>query len=843
MSEQQNSTVEVEQQGSKSTSLVGDQAQIFQIEGDLHYHEATRQAVKSKVCPPSTIPEPGILIEREQLLQDIEPFFRQNSFKVLLIEGLGGIGKTVFAAHTCRTFRQAFQDVYWGICCAQSSAERFCQELYSVFTRHDPALQQQGVDDREFSLQDRIHDILQRLEQYKLLLVFDNFHTLLDRNGHFQDVEIEMFFQQLIQAGHQSKLLLISRRSLLLLRQPAGISIKKRLGGLTLAGTKILLNTLGMQIPSEQAQDLHYKVGGHPLALRVLADLYERGCSLHRIMSEPFQELAHESRELCDEFFSWIWERMTVEECEVLQGFCTFRLPIPVQAVNMLSAVLPDLQNDPAEIMAIECIVRFLYEHCLLERIQEQEQCYTYVVPGLVRDVVLQSMTKPQQQTYHFKAAMYWIAEENSHNQENFDENQGREEAIYHSLQAGEIKQAIQLSLSLSEDLCRRGSALMAQKILLDIEKVLVTDEDRAVSYNQLGNIAMLQGDCARALQWYFQARHLWQGLEHQKGIAIVDNNIGTAYSVRGEYTEALRWYTNTKTLFEQLPQQEPGLATSYNNLGFVHACLGQYALALQYHEQAREIQQRLHLEADLASSYNNIGFLYDSQQEYDLALDYYEQARQIREWLGLEADLAESYNNIGAVHAAQEQYETALNYYQKAHDILERLGLEVNLARCYNNIGLVYTKQGNLSSALEFYEQARAIQQRLELDVDLAKTYNNIGVAYAYQEDETAREIALGYYERAREIQERLELETYLALTLSNIGQIYYQRREYQQAKHVLERALAIRKKLHEWDLEPDMTVLEQIQCSLYQENRWKSGLFKRLSHYFNFMYRRKEL
>lgn len=839
LNEQQNPTVEVEQQGAKSTSLVGDQAQIFQVEGNLYYHDIGRQTTKSNVCPLSTIPEPGILIEREQLLQEVEPFFRQTSFKVLLLEGLGGIGKTVFAAYACRMYRQEFQGVYWGSCCSRSSAERFCQELYSVFSRHDPVLQRQEEEDRELTLQDRIYDILQRLEQHKLLLVFDDFHTLLDRNGRIQNAELEMFFQQLIQAGHQSKLLLISRRSILLLHQPAGISMRKRLVELTHSGTITLLERLGMQVSSEQAYALHQKVGGHPLALRLLAELYERGCSLHRILSEPFQELTRESRELCNECFDWIWERLQTEEYEVLQGVCTFRLPIPLDAVNIPGRELADLQNESAEISLLESIVQFLYEHCLLERQQEEDEKCTYATPGLVREVVFHSLTKPQQQARHFKAAMYWITEENGRNSGNCEKTQGWEEAIYHSLQAGEIEQAIKLAISLSEDLRRRGFALMAQKILLDIEKILITDEDRAASYNQLGNIAILRGDHTRALQWYFQARQIWEGLEHQEGLAIVDNNIGTVYSVRGEYTEALHWYANTKNIFEQMQQQEPGLATSYNNLGFVHACLGQYALALQYHEKARDIQQRLNLEADLASSYNNIGFLYDSQKKYSLALEYYEQARQIREWLGLEADLAESYNNIGAVYAAQEEYETALNYYQKAHAILERLGLEVNLARCYNNIGLVQTKEGDLASALESYEQARAIQQRLGLDVDLAKTYNNIGVAYACQEDEASTEIALTYYERAREIQERLELDTYLALTLSNIGQIYYQRRDFQRAKYALERALAIRKKINEGDVEPDMTVLEQIQNNLCQESRWNIRMFKRLSRYFKLMYR----
>ena len=266
MSEQRNHAIDVEQQGSKSTSLIGDQARIFQIEGNLYYQEAASNKATPRVYPPSPIPEPGILLDREQELMEVEPFFRQNAYKVLMLEGLGGIGKTAFAAYACRTFRQEFQDIYWGYCSAQSRVERFCQELYSLFARHDQASQHLFCAEQGFSWQDRLHDIVQWLDHYKFLLVFDNMETLLDRDGRIHNAESEGFFQHIIQAGHQSKLLLISSRSILFLRQPAGIRMKKRLGGLTAAGTKIFLEKLGMELVYEQVQSLHDKVGGHPLA-------------------------------------------------------------------------------------------------------------------------------------------------------------------------------------------------------------------------------------------------------------------------------------------------------------------------------------------------------------------------------------------------------------------------------------------------------------------------------------------------------------------------------------------------------------------------------------------------
>ncbi len=813
--QQQKHNIEVEQQGQKSTSLVGDQAQLFQVEGDLYYQEAGSQEAQQPVFPPSPIPDPGIFSGREYLLSDIEQFFRQNSAKVFLLEGMGGTGKTVFAAYICRKFRQHFQDIFWETCLESSNFERFSKDLSGFFARTEEIRLNSMRNETGLPLQTQMHVLLQKLGQQHYLLVFDDFQVLLDHSGRIRNPDVDLFFRQLIQGGHQSKLLLISRRSIVLQRQPAGVSIRKRIIGLKLTSARTLLNKLGMPLSPEQFRALYNKIGGHPLVLRILADLYDRGFPLQQLLTTPFRELSRESGELCNDLFSDVWKIIKSEDIEVLRWLSTYRRCVPLEAINIFGSKPRYGQESFSHLPSLQTIVRFLNEHCLINVKKTRYNQEVYTVPHIIREFVFRGLTKQVQQEYHARVANYLVSSGEAKHPLTLEELREQKEAIYHFCRADQRKKASKLALSLSDRLCRCGLGEMAKTVLLKTARADLSDEDLATGYNHLGNVCVLQGNYSQALRHYKRAYAIHQRLGSEKELAMVDNNIGTVYAFSGEYSFALIYYEKARKILKRLQLQEK-LATCYNNIGCAYASLGKNLKALAYHEQALEIQESLKLDVDLANTYNNIGFIYDCYGDHNLALSYYEQARKIQERLGLEVDLAASYNNIGGVYAAQNEFDKALHYYTQAQEILERLKLEVNLARSYNNIGILYTKQGEFALALQHYEQAREIQERLGLRVDLAQTYNNIGLVYASRRSVAHHVHALEYYERAREIQEQLGLEAPLAITLGNMGHIYYHQGEYKKAEQVMNRVIEVRKKLNLPGLENDMALLKQIRRAL---------------------------
>jgi tetratricopeptide (TPR) repeat protein len=815
----------VQQDGEKAASLIGDQPQVFQIDGNFYYQAPPASSAQHDFFPPALLPDPGIFVGRTHLLAEVERFFRADSQKVLLLEGMGGIGKTAFAAYTCKMLGLYFRDVYWHTCSENTTAERLMRELAALFAQTDPPRAEQWRQTPGRPWPARVQTLVQELTTHRYLLVLDDVQTLLDHDGYLKNPEIEQLLTDLVTTGHHSKLLLLSRRSLILRRQPAGSSLRKRLEGLPIAAAKQLLAQLGMACSTEHLRALHEKVEGHPLALRVIADLYERGLNINRLLTIPFRNLSTASKAVFDSLFAELWAVMSAEEKEVLAGVATYRVPVPFEAIQQFQSQ-SDLCTDPVSLPELQEVVRRLSEQCLLT-IKKTPTDTKYSVPRLLREFIDKGLTKTQRVHYHVSAAQYWIAPEQQNSGIAFEGLRRQEEARYHALQAGDYGWAAKLALGLSERLCRCGLCQIAGDMLMETLERVASQEDLATLYNDLGNVSLYQGDYLQASEYYAQARQIYEDLQISEKMAISYNNIGTVCAAQGDYTQALLYYTKSRDILARL-QASPDLATSYNNIGFVYASLGEYVAALKFHEQARAIQEECGLEIDLASSYNNIGFIYDCQREYMLALDYYTRAKDIRERLGLEVDLAESYNNIGSLYTSRNDFPRALHYYTQAQEILERLGLEVNLARSYNNIGLVYTAQGQLEAALHYYERAREIQERLGLRIDLARTCNNIGCVYVAQHKLSQ---ALACYERARTIQERLGLNVHLAITFGNLGHLYYEQGHYKRAEHAMSLTIKIREQMQHPDVEHDRAFLEQIRAQLSTKGQWLRKTLQRLT------------
>jgi len=237
-----------------------------------------------------------------------------------------------------------------------------------------------------------------------------------------------------------------------------------------------------------------------------------------------------------------------------------------------------------------------------------------------------------------------------------------------------------------------------------------------------LHNIAFIyssQGDYPRALEWYQKAIAINEkvlGKEHPDTAAIY-NNIAAVYERQGDYPGALECFQKALAISEKvLGKEHPDTATTYNNIAAVYERQGDYPRALEWCQKAIAINEKVLGEEhpDTATTYNNIAGVYSSQGDYPEALEWYRKALAINEKvLGKEhPETATTYNNIAFIYSSQGNYPEALEWCQKALAINEKvLGEEhPDTATTYNNIAGVYSSQGDYPRALEWFQKALII-------------------------------------------------------------------------------------------------------------------------------------
>jgi tetratricopeptide (TPR) repeat protein len=169
------------------------------------------------------------------------------------------------------------------------------------------------------------------------------------------------------------------------------------------------------------------------------------------------------------------------------------------------------------------------------------------------------------------------------------------------------------------------------------MERLGIENKSVATFNNDLGNIYYHLGDYSKALTLLekalsIQEQHL--GKEHPD-TATSYNNIGGVYNLLGEYQKALEYHQKALEIREKVYGLEhPNTATSYNNIGSLYYSLGDYPKALEEYQKALKIKEIVYgLEnPDTAQSYHNIAHFYFGLEEYQKAYEYIEKAVKIRE-------------------------------------------------------------------------------------------------------------------------------------------------------------------------------------------------------------------
>ncbi len=246
------------------------------------------------------------------------------------------------------------------------------------------------------------------------------------------------------------------------------------------------------------------------------------------------------------------------------------------------------------------------------------------------------------------------------------------------------------ISLAKTQDFQKAEEHLeIALKQFKTLKKQLNPNWYSLMTLNELGNVALYQGEYPKALDYYQQALDLAKANNDLWQLSRTFSNLGTIKDLTGNYAEAEALHKESLSLKETLDDKD-GIAVCYLNLGTVQYVQGNYTDAQPLFEQSHTI-------------FRALGNL----------------RRQ-----------ANAINNLTAIRFTLGHLDEAEQNLHQLCDIYKNLDDKGGLAKCFFNLGTVEKQRGNPTGALAFHKKSLALYKEIGNQAGMITAHS--GKAYA---------------------------------------------------------------------------------------------------------------
>ncbi len=545
-----------------------------------------------------------------------------QNHRILLISGIGGVGKTTLARALIETRPANVPLPFWF-----DFGKKMDATLGDMLERlagymNAPELARFRAEKRDAGQDDinRLIGELQKREQ--LWLVFDNLETILDENRKFRDEGMDMLFTSLRGSTHNAKLIVTSRALPLLRNGDSLIDAldeKRELKGLKLNFAVDYLVKNGLEgLEREKLEELANGVDGHPLALRLLIELVKKfGVSDMLKDLGMFQKRKDETIRKARRLF----EKLAGDEKELLENISVYRKPETMAAIK---AMFTERTSEDA--------IEKLMDKSLLET----DHKGNYWLHPLIREFSYDDLKNKKE--IHQLAYQYYFTIV-SEKPADINVVQSLIEAHYHACKAEKYDEAANIifDTELYESLDRWGNyrilvelyTMMLPHDHFSAEILLSDKQTHGAVLGNLGNAYSDLGQVEKAIQYYEKALAIAQEIGDRRGEGNRLGNLGLAYSALGQVEKAIQYYEKALAIAQEIGDRR-NEGNWLGNLGLAYSDLGQVKKAIQFYEKALTIDKKIGNRRGEGAWLNNLGFAFQNEKKYREALECYLLAKEI---------------------------------------------------------------------------------------------------------------------------------------------------------------------------------------------------------------------
>ena len=537
--------------------------------GTVNFNEHSKHIVP-KALTPSRGKHRSVFIGRQEELKEIEKRL-QESDSLLLINGIGGIGKSYLASYYFSIKANNFN--HYGYV---EVGENIKESFYVAFKKSLKLKEEDEFDD--------IIVELRNLEGNKLLVIDDV------KNANKQREEINLI-NTLIEDGY--KIIFTSRTIIEDVKNYYIGTLKKE------DAVKLFLEHSKLEYSNEIDKILEY-IGYHTFLIKLIAKtvVKKEGYSLQDILKK------FKSGELCKINYKDLDGNEETINYNLNQLFNLQKLNETYILLLKKLSILPPIVIETKLLLDILKLDRVGKLNFLVNSgwLIEEEQGYK--LHQIIKEYMLANHTpafkEVKEQIDYFMQLI-----DNSADAQTAVDN--RDKLIYFEAIVDFINRIKEENAKVATLFDRLGNI-----------------------YYHLGDYEKAQPLYEKALD----IREKVLGEKHPD-TATSYNNLAGLYESLGDYEKALPLYKKAlKINKEVLGESHPSTATSYNNLAGLYRFLGDYEKALPLYEKALKIREEVLGEShpSTATSYNNLSVFYFKTGELKKAKEYVQKAIDIRE-------------------------------------------------------------------------------------------------------------------------------------------------------------------------------------------------------------------